>query len=137
MALIVGASIGAVHSAVTHSTRWGVSEAIVGILILAALTSMPNVMAAVQLVNDGRGAAVISESLNSNTLNVLVGICLPALLFGFAAPSPQIIFATIWLVGMKLFALIAASHRHGLHRISGAVLVLFYVLFAAAMLLWH
>jgi hypothetical protein len=34
-------------------------------------------------------APVVSESLNSNTLNILVGICLPALVLGFAASAAR------------------------------------------------
>ncbi len=134
--LIVGCSIGAVRSAVSLGARWGVSQAVIGTLILAALTSIPNVIAAVQLARDGRGAAVVSESLNSNTLNVIAGIALPALLIGFTAPSPQIVFAALWLIGMKVVALIAASRRHGLLRGGGALLVALYAVFVVTVILW-
>jgi len=137
LALIVGSSFAAVHSAVSLATRWGISPGVVGMLILAALTSIPNVIAAVQLAREGRGAAVISESLNSNTLNILVGICLPALLIGFAEPSPPIIFAVLWLLGMKCVALWAAGHHSGLHRLSGAALVLLYLIFALVIAYWR
>jgi cation:H+ antiporter len=134
--LIVGSSIGAVNSAVLLGSRWGISHTVIGMLLLAALTSVPNVIAAVQLAREGHGAAVVSESLNSNTLNILVGICLPALLIGFAPPSPSIIFAALWLLCMKLVTLAIASHRHGLHRAGGAIIVLIYMLFASLIVLW-
>jgi cation:H+ antiporter len=137
LALIIAASVGAVHSAVTLATHWGVGQAAVGMLILASLTSIPNVIAAVRLAREGRGAAVISESLNSNTLNILAGICLPALLIGFATPSPQIIFATLWLLGMKCVAVTASSHHRGLHRGGGAVLVVLYLVFALVIVFWR
>lgn len=136
LALIVASSVGAVHSALSLGTRLGVSQGVVGTLVLAALTSIPNVIAAVQLAREGRGAAVVSESLNSNTLNILAGVCLPALLIGFTAPSPRIVFAALWLLGMKVVALAATSHRYGLHRIGGAVLVVLYLMFALAIVLW-
>lgn len=136
LALIMGSSVGAVDSAVLLGQRWGISRSVVGTLVLAALTSVPNVIAAVKLAREGRGAAVVSESLNSNTLNILAGVCLPALLIGFAPPSPQIIFATLWLLGMKFVALASASHRHGLHRAGGAVLVVLYLVFALLIVLW-
>jgi len=136
MTLIVTASIGAVHSAVLLGNRWGISASVVGMLVLAALTSVPNVIAAVQLAREGRGAVVVSESLNSNTFNILAGICLPALVIAFASPSPTIIFAAFWLLLMKLVTLVAASHRRGLHRAGGAVLVALYLIFAAVIVLW-
>lgn len=134
--LIAGSSFGAVESAIILGGHFGISEAVIGMLVLAALTSVPNVIAAVQLAQDGRGAAVVSESLNSNTLNILVGITLPALLIGFAPPSSTIIFAALWLLGMKFVALAAASHRNGLHRVGGAVILVLYLIFASAVILW-
>jgi Ca2+/Na+ antiporter len=90
----------------------------------------------VHLAREGRGAAVVSESLNSNTLNILAGICLPALLIGFAPPSPAIIYAAIWLLCMKIVTLVAASHHRGLHRIGGATIAMFYLIFAVVIVLW-
>jgi len=136
LGMIVVASIGAVRSAVWLSGHWGVSPAVVGMLLLASLTSVPNVVAAVRLAREGRGAAVISESLNSNTLNILAGICLPALLIGFSAPTPQIIFATLWLFGMKAVAISASSHHRGLHRGGGGLLIALYLIFASVIVLW-
>jgi len=134
--LVVVSSAGAVHSAVLLGAYWHVSHGVVGMLVLAALTSVPNVIAAVQLAREGRGAAVVSESLNSNTLNILVGLCLPALLIGFAPPSPLIIFAALWLLCMKIVALVATSGRDGLQRGGGAVLVVLYAVFALLIVLW-
>ncbi len=136
LVLVVASSFGAVRSAVALGHIWNVSQAVVGTLVLAALTSIPNAIAAVQLARDGRGDAVVSESLNSNTLNILAGVCLPALVLGFTAPSPQIVFAALWLIGMKLVALIATSHRHGLGRSGGALLVALYAAFAVTVVLW-
>jgi len=136
LALIVVSSAAMVHSAIALADRWGLSQAVVGMLILAALTSIPNVIAAVQLAREGRGAAVVSESLNSNTMNIVVGIGLPAMVLGFAAPTARIVFAAFWLLGMKLVAVAAASHRHGLHRVGGAVLIGLYVVFAGMIVLW-
>jgi len=137
LALIVTSSIGAVHSAVSLGVRWNLSQAVIGTLVLAALTSIPNMVAAVGLAREGRGAAVISESLNSNTLNILFGICLPALLIGFATPSPRIVFATFWLLGMKCVALAVSSHHRGLHRLGGAALVALYLIFVLVIVLWR
>lgn len=135
MALIIGSSFSAVDSAVLLGSDLGISHAVIGMLILAALTSIPNVIAAVHLARESRGAAVISESLNSNTLNILAGISLPALFIGFAPPSSSIIYAATWLLGMKFITLVAASGRNGLHRAAGFLIILLYVLFALAVIL--
>lgn len=135
--LIVIAAFAAVHSAVALAAGWGVSRTIVGSIVLAALTSVPNVIAAVQLARENRGEVVVSESLNSNTLNVLFGICLPALAVRFVAPSPQIVFSALWLLGMNLVSLGAAGHERGLHRLGGMVIIALYLIFAVVLLVWR
>ena len=132
LSVIVGASFGAVNCAVWLGQRWGIDEAITGMLLLAVLTSLPNVVAAVKLATDGLGAAVVSESLNSNSLNIIAGIALPAVLIGFVSPEPSIIYAAIWLLVMKLVTLLAASREEGLSRTSGALIILMYLVFVAA-----
>jgi len=134
--IVVASSVGAVRTAVFLGALWGIGEGITGMLVLAALTSVPNVIAAMRLAREGRGSAVVSEALNSNTLNILAGLCLPALLIGFAPPSPLIVFAAFWLVGMKLFALAVASHSRGLRREAGAALLALYAAFAVATIYW-
>jgi len=137
LTLVVASSAGAVHTAAALGTYWGISQGVIGTLVLAALTSIPNVVAAVHLAREGRGAAVVSESLNSNTLNILAGLCLPALLVGFAAASPLIVFASLWLLGMKVVALVATSRRNGLHRFGGLLLIAMYLVFAGVVLVWQ
>ncbi|MGD2118233.1 MAG: hypothetical protein PVG66_07735 [Chromatiales bacterium] len=136
LALIIAASFSAVDSAVSLGSHLGINHAVLGMLILAALTSVPNVIAAVHLAREGRGAAVVSESLNSNTLNILVGICLPALLIGFAPPTNPIIYAAVWLLFMKAITLLVAGGRHGLQRSGGVVIMLLYLVFAFAVIWW-
>jgi hypothetical protein len=69
--------------------------------------------------------------------DVLVGICLPALLIGFTQPTTAIIYAAIWLLCMKFISQLVASHHNGLHRIGDAVIMLLYLLFALAIMLWY
>jgi len=137
LVLIVAASSGMVRIAVTLANRWNISQAVVGTLVLAALTSIPNVAAAVHLAWEGRGAAVISETFNSNTINAVIGICLPALVFGLETPSKPIEFSVFWLIGMSVVALTAASFRKGLHRVGGGIIIGLYVFFAAVIVLWR
>jgi hypothetical protein len=51
----------------------GLSHALVRLLILAVVTSLPNASTAFRLTRQGRGDAAVSETLNSNNIN-LVGV---------------------------------------------------------------
>ena len=59
---------------------------VVGGLVLAAVTSLPNAVAGVYLAGRA-GAAMLSTTLNSNTFNVVLGLLLPAAFIGLARPS--------------------------------------------------
>jgi cation:H+ antiporter len=67
-------------TASTLGARWAVPGVITGAIVLAAVTSMPNAVAAVFLARRGRASATLSEAFNSNTLNVLAGLLIPAVI---------------------------------------------------------
>jgi len=128
LAAVVGGAYGMVAAAQSLGERWGVSDLVLGAIVLAALTSIPNLIAAVRLARHGRGAACVSEALNSNNANILVGLCVPATILGFGAASGIEDFAGLWMVGMTLVA-VALGFGGGLTRREGAAIVALYVVF--------
>ncbi|HXE55892.1 MAG TPA: hypothetical protein VN541_22900, partial [Tepidisphaeraceae bacterium] len=132
LTIIVG-SEWMVRAALRLSSRWGMSEAILGTLVLAPLTVIPNVVTAVRLALHGRGAAVVSEALNSNTFNLLIGLCLTAAILGLPRGSEQTLFCALWLLCLTALALLLTARRGGLLRAEGIVLILIYGVFVAWM----
>ena len=126
---IVFASRGMVNSAIFLAKQWDLPDAIVGALILATLTGIPNVIAAVRLARRQRGTAVVSEALNSNTLNLLAGVCLPALVLGLGNLSPQTLLGMWWLVGMTAVTVALTRFQEHLGRLGGACLIGLYLIF--------
>jgi cation:H+ antiporter len=129
LGVIVGASIGLVKAATTLGSRWGVPDVVLGTLVLASLTTLPNFSTAVRLALHGRGAAVVSETFNSNSLNVLAGLAVPALLIGVGGTSGVQAFSAWYLVGMTVLAVGLAYAGRGLGRAAGAGIVALYVPF--------
>ena len=129
LAVVVGGSYGMVTAAQSLGERWNVSDLVLGALVLAALTSIPNLIAAVRLARHGRGAACVSEALNSNTANIVVGLFVPALILGLGAARGVETFAAWWMVGMTIVA-VALGFGGGLTRREGAAIVGLYVVFA-------
>jgi len=129
LAAVVGGAYGMVVAAQSLGDRFDVSDLALGALVLAALTSIPNLIAAVRLAHQGRGAACVSEALNSNNANILVGLCVPALILGFGSASGVETFAALWMVGMTVVA-IALAFGGGLTRREGGAIVALYVAFA-------
>ena len=82
LVVVIGASVAMELSATSLGNRYSVSNIVVGGIVLAGVTSVPNAVAAVYLASRGRGSAVLSEALNSNMLNVVVGLLIPAAFLG-------------------------------------------------------
>jgi cation:H+ antiporter len=131
LAGVIGGATGMVYAAQRLGDRWGVSDVIVGTIVLAALTGIPNVLAAVRLALHGRGAACVSESFNSNNANILVGLCLPALVLGIGSPSGLERFSAAAMVAMTVVATVLAYGGGGLTRREGWAIIALYAVFVA------
>lgn len=129
LAAVVGGAAAMVAAAQSLGERWLVSDVVLGTLVLAALTGIPNVLAAVRLARHGRGAACVSESLNSNNANILVGLCVPALVLGLGGASGIETFAAWSMVAITALA-VGLSFGGGLTRREGAGIIALYVTFA-------
>jgi Ca2+/Na+ antiporter len=122
------------RSATVLGGRYAVPEIVIGGLVLAAVTSLPNAVAAVYLASRGRGAATLSTALNSNTLNVVAGLLLPGVMIGLGRPSAQALLVTVWYVGLTAVVLAFAYRDHGLRRSVGGLVIAAYVVFTASVL---
>lgn len=131
VALIVAGSTGMVEAALSLAGHWHASPIAVGVLVLAPLTSIPNAFTAVRLGLADRGAALVSETLNSNTINLAAGLVVPALFVTIAAVSREARFELGWLFVMTFAALFLLSRRRGLGRGGGLALIGLYVAFVA------
>ena len=128
VAVVVFGSTGMVETAISLSDDWGVPRSLVGILVLAPLTSIPNAFTAARLGLAGRGGALVSETLNSNTINLVAGLAVPALFVSVVSLTTEVKFDLAWLLAMTLVSLLALSRPRGLGRADGALLIgLFFV----------
>lgn len=134
MVIVVLASIAMEQSASTLGRRYHIAGIVVGAIVLAAVTSLPNAVAAVYLARRGRGAATMSTALNSNTLNVLVGLLVPGVAVGLAAPTGPAVLVASSYVGLTVASLGIAYAEGGLRRWSGWVVIVAYTAFVAILL---
>ena len=132
---MVGASITMEQAATALGRRYAVADIIVGALVLAVVTSLPNAVTAVYLARRGRGAAVLSTALNSNAINVTAGLLVPASLTGLGPRSGQDILVAAWYMGLTVFALALAYRDRGLGRIPGVAIIVGYLAFVTALLI--
>jgi len=132
--LIVGGSFGMVQAALTLGSRWGLAPGLVGALILGPLTSLPNALTGVRLGLARRGAALLTETLNSNTINLVAGVALPSLFVALSARSArdQLDLALLAAASVATLGLLGA--RGGMRRPGAAIIVALYGAFIAATL---
>jgi cation:H+ antiporter len=123
---VVGGAAAMVAGAQSLGDHWGVADVVIGTLVLAGLTGIPNVLAAIRLALHGRGAACVSESLNSNNANLLIGLCVPALVLGIGDASGIEIFAAWSMVAITALAVTFAFRGGGLSRMEGAAIIALY-----------
>ena len=113
---VVGASTVMEVAATAAGHRYGVADIVTGGLVLAVVTSLPNAVAAVYLARRGRGAAVLSIALNSNAINIVAGLLIPACVAGLGPPSGQGTLVAAWYAGLTVFSLALAYRGRGLGR---------------------
>lgn len=132
-AVIAGCDV-LVNATLYLGPRLGVPRAMIGTFILAALTSLPNVWVALSLVARRRGAVLVSAVCNSNTINVVFGICVPALFVSMHASSVVRMVDLPALLLLTVLTLALLWQGRGLGRVGGGLLVVAYVAFAATRL---
>lgn len=111
-----------------------VADAVIGAIVLAAVTSLPNAVAAVHLASAGRGAAALSTALTSNNLNVVAGLLIPGAVIGLAAPSAAGNLTAISYVVLTSIVLVFAFAQCGLNKRSGWIIISGYVVFVVWLL---
>jgi cation:H+ antiporter len=131
LAAVVGGATAMVYAAQSLGDRWHIGDVVIGTIVLAALTGIPNVLAAIRLALHGRGAACVSESLNSNNANILVGLCVPALILGIGSPSGIERITAAAMVAMTLLATALAYRGGALTRSDGFFVIGCYAAFVA------
>jgi hypothetical protein len=134
LVVVVAASALMETGGTTLGTRFHVADIITGGLVLAVVTSLPNAVAAVYLAARGRGAAVLSTALNSNALNIAVGLLVPAAITGMGPRTGQSILVAGWYAGLTVVALAFSYRQRALTRLPGAVIIGGYLVFVAALI---
>ncbi len=131
LAVMVLGSTGLVRSTTSLTAGW-LPRSLLGTLVLALLTGIPNLYTAVRLAQRHRGSAVMTEAMNSNSLNILVGLAIPSLVFGnLTAHTPGGYLDTWWLLLMTVAVVCILAIGRGLDRKMGIGVIAAYLIFVA------
>ena len=122
-----------VDSASAIAREWGVSEAIIGLTIVAGGTSLPELMSSIIAVTKNKGQMALGNIVGSNIFNLLLILGVSSLIQPL--PMGEITFIDWGVMVLSAFSLMAAAvtfKRHQLDRADASFLLLIY----AAYMVW-
>nr|XP_029529509.1 sodium/potassium/calcium exchanger 2-like [Oncorhynchus nerka] len=117
-------------------TFW-ITEEIMGLTILAAGTSIPDLITSVIVARKGLGDMAVSSSVGSNIFDITVGLPFPWLIYGLIndfkavqVSSNGLFCAIVLLFLMLLFVIISiASCKWKMSKLLGGLMFLLYIFF--------
>lgn len=131
---LVGLPLGAhftITGAVDIATHWGVSEAVIGLTIIALGTSLPELATTVMAAIRQHGAVAIGNVIGSNIFNLLAIIGITAVVVPIDVP-PEVLKLDIWvMLACALLLTVLAAFRICLNKISGLAMTAAYGLYIA------
>ena len=121
--LLAGGSTALVRGAVGVASEIGVSEAVIGLTIVAAGTSTPELVTSLMAARRGQDDIAVGNVIGSNIFNVLGIAGVTALVHPLPVPDEIIVRDDWWMLGasLLLFPLMWTGMR--VNRLEGAALV--------------
>ena len=114
----------------------GIPSVIMGLTVLAAGTSVPDLLSSVIVARRGSGDMAVSSSIGSNIFDILVGLPIPWIMYTAWPDRPDTIhigseniFVSLFILIAMLVFVITAVHCQGwkLTKRLGAMMIVFYV----------
>lgn len=133
-ALIIGGKW-VVGSAITLATLWGLSEAVIGLTVVAVGTSLPELATSIVAALKGKADIAIGNVVGSNIFNIfwILGVTSVIAPLPFSANSNLDITATI-AATVLLFAWMFVGKKHMLERWQSATFIVLYGVYVVMLL---
>lgn len=123
--LVVGAQL-MVGGAITLAQQWGLSEVVIGLTIVAAGTSLPELATSVAAAFRGEGDIAVGNAVGSSIFNVLGILGVTALVRPLASEDISLIDGGV-MVGLTVLLLPLMRTGYSLSRWEGGLLLGGYV----------
>lgn len=139
VAFIAGLSWVLVESAVEISIILHIPAVIVGLTVLAAGTSIPDLMSSIIVARQGRGGMAISNAIGSNIFDILIGLGLPWLVVTAGGKIIPVATESLNSSIILLFATVVAvlgfliAKKWHINKVAGISLIGIYI----GYLLWN
>jgi cation:H+ antiporter len=130
LAMLVLGSDRTVQAAATVARNRGLSTLFVGVTLVAAGSSLPEIATAVYGAAYGHGSLVVGHIVGSATSQITLGIGVVALLAPLASDSAKVTTYGLGMIGAMLAMLFAISSGT-VSRLEGVLMMLAYLAFIA------
>lgn len=127
VALVYGSDL-LVENAVIIAGRMGMSEAMIGLTIVAAGTSMPELATSVVAAIKKRADIAIGNVVGSNIFNILFILGVAGLIQPISTPDINYI-DSLFVIGISLLLWVFMKKSSRIGRWEGAILILFYLIY--------
>jgi len=121
-----------VQSGQTVSLEIHLPQTLIGFVVLAVATSLPNTVVAVSLARTGEAAASIEEVFNSNSVNIALGMALPLLFWQGVLYDRSILLLDMPLTIVLTLGMLISVFRGRMSRPFGVMLLCIYVAWVIA-----
>jgi cation:H+ antiporter len=123
---LVGGAELMVRSAVAVATSWGVSEAVIGLTVVAVGTSLPELASSVAAAYRGQSDIAVGNVVGSNLFNLLLILGATAAITPLPVDPVLLRFDLPAMVGFAVLLLLVLVNGLKVYRWEGAVLLLAY-----------
>jgi len=123
-----------VRGAVEFAERVGISEAVVGMTVVAVGTSLPEPVASIVAAAKRHPSMALGNIVGSNIFNILVIIGVAATAFPFAVSPSLVNFSLPVMIGFTVLLLVICFTRKKVSRAEAALSLLAVAVYTAALL---
>jgi len=132
VALLAGGANVLVEGAVGIARRFGISERVIGLTLVAVGTSLPELASTLVAAYRRAGEIILGNIIGSNIMNILAILGVTPLIHPFSFSREKVILDLVIMMAFSLAAWVMLAHRKLLGRMKGALLFggyLFYIFY--------
>lgn len=125
-----------VKSATNLASNWGLSEVVIGILVVALGTSLPELATSVVASFKGNADMAIGNIVGSNIFNVFLVLGISATISPIKFnPSINLDLGVAFLAALLLFVFVFTGKGRRVDRIEGSIFLMLYIGYVAYLLI--
>ncbi|QTN33853.1 calcium/sodium antiporter [Akkermansiaceae bacterium] len=124
-----------VYGAVFIAKHFGVSELIIGLTIISAGTSLPEVATSVVAALKGERDIAVGNVVGSNIFNILTVLGISSIITPLRVAEAALNFDILFMIAIAVAALPVFFHGYKIGRMSGFLFLAFYVAYIVYLIL--